>query len=165
LISVSCFGSVAYEEVGLALPIKRKAMAYITHGSRLLVFRQPDFPAAGLQVPGGSIHDDERPEDAVLREAFEETGLTGLTLGTLLGDAEHDYSPYGQDEIHHRYYYHLFVEGDVPELWQHTESDPSEGDHESVLFELFWVDLPNGVPPLIRYRDEKIPDLLIELGL
>lgn len=149
----------------MALPIKRKALAYITHGSRLLVFRQPDFPAAGLQVPGGSMRDDERPEDAVLREAFEETGLLDLTLGAFLGDARHDYSLFGQDEIHHRFYYHLVAGGEVPDLWQHTERDPSEGDYESVLFELFWVDLPNGVPSLIRYRDEKILDLLLELGL
>ncbi|MDQ3548783.1 MAG: NUDIX domain-containing protein [Chloroflexota bacterium] len=148
----------------MALPVTRKAMAYITHNNRLLVFRQPEFPEAGMQVPGGSIDPGERPEDAVLREAFEETGLSGLTLGAFLGDVQHDLSPRGRYEIHHRYYFHLRVEGDILEAWQHTELYPSEGDHESVLFEFFWAELPDGVPPLIGHRGEKIPELLIVLG-
>jgi ADP-ribose pyrophosphatase YjhB (NUDIX family) len=150
--------------VGVVLPVKRRAIAYITHGSRLLVFRQPDFPEAGSQVPGGSMNPDERPEDAVLREAFEETGLSGLTLRAFLGDVKHDYSPRGRCEIHHRYYFHLIVKGAVREAWQDTELDPSEGENESVLFEFSWADLPDGVPPLIMYRDEMIPRLLGQLG-
>lgn len=148
-----------------ALPVKRKVMAYITHESRLLVFRQPAFPEAGIQVPGGSVHDGEALEAAVMREAFEETGLAGLTLGALLGEARHDYRPRGIIEIQQRHYFHLRAEGDVPETWQHMETDPSEGDQTTILFELFWVELPDGVPPLIGSRDEKIPELLATLGL
>lgn len=149
----------------MTLLVRRKVLAYITHDSCLLVFRQPDFPEAGIQVPGGSIEQDERPEDAVLREAFEETGLAGLALGAYLGDSRHDYSPFGRDEIHHRHYYHLTIEGHVPERWQHLERNPSEGVYESVLFDFFWAELPDGVPPLIMDRDEKIPELLIQLGM
>lgn len=141
-------------------PVKHKVMAYITHGSRLLVFKQPDFPEAGIQVPGGSIDDGECPDDAVLREAFEETGLNGLILGSYLGDTEHDLSPFGRREFIQRHYYHLYADGDPPETWQHWENDPSEGDLESVLFEFFWVELPEGVPPLIAWMDEKLPELL-----
>lgn len=148
----------------MALPVKHKVMAYITHGSRLLVFKQPDFPEAGIQVPGGSVHDDEPLDAAVLREAFEETGLHGLTLAAYLGDTEHDLSPHGRHEIIHRHYYYLFVDGDVPETWQHIESDPSEGEFESVLFEFFWVELPDGVPPLIGWMGEKLPELLQSIG-
>ena len=57
--------------------LKRKAYAYITYEDRLLVFSHPHAPEAGIQVPGGTLNDDERPEDAVTREAREETGLTG----------------------------------------------------------------------------------------
>ena len=34
---------------------RQVALAYVTRGSRLLVFRQPDFPEAGVQVPGGPL--------------------------------------------------------------------------------------------------------------
>lgn len=148
----------------MSLPVTRKAMAYITHGSRLLVFRQPDFPDAGIQIPGGSMHPDERPEDAVLREAFEETGLSGLTIGADLGVVVHDLSPYGQDGVLHRHYFHLRIERGAPETWQHMESDPSEGDQDSVLFEFYWVDLPDSVPQMAGQRDEMVPALLRELG-
>lgn len=58
--------------------ISRKAIAYITQGDRLLVFRQPQYPEAGIQVPGGTIEDGESADEAALREAREETGLAEL---------------------------------------------------------------------------------------
>jgi 8-oxo-dGTP pyrophosphatase MutT (NUDIX family) len=139
-------------------------MAYITHGHRLLVFRQPDFPEAGIQTPGGTMDPDEDPADAVLREAFEETGLAGLEIVAFLGTVRHDLADYGQSGLLDRHYFHLSIEGDVAETWHHLEMDPSEGDHESVLFELFWVDLPDGVPPLIGDRGEMVHALLASMG-
>lgn len=65
---------------------KRKVFAYITSGNRLLVFWHPDAPEAGTQVPAGTVEPGERPEAAVLREAFEETSLPGLELAGLLGE-------------------------------------------------------------------------------
>lgn len=51
-----------------------KALAYITRGQELLVFRQIGAPEAGIQVPGGRVEVGEYPTDAVVREAREETG-------------------------------------------------------------------------------------------
>lgn len=79
---------------------RRKAFAYITSLTtsltkslttsrhRLLVFSQPLSPEAGIQVPAGTIGENETPEDAVQREAREETGLSRLTLVELLGRQE-----------------------------------------------------------------------------
>lgn len=145
--------------------VKRRAMAYITHGEQLLVFRHVNDPEAGIQVPGGTVEPDEQPVDAVLREAFEETGLEGLRLGAFLGEAEFDLTPYGRDGIQHRFYYHVTADGPVPEVWQHIERDPSEGDEEEILFECYWVELPEGVPELIASMDEKLPELLAMMGL
>jgi len=149
----------------MTLPVKLKVMAYITHGSRLLVFRQPEFPEAGIQVPGGSVSPDEPLDAAVLREAHEETGLSGLQIEAFLGDVIHDFSPRSRYEIHHRHYYHLTTSGEVAERWNCYENDPSEGDHTSILFDLFWVDLPDGVPPLIAHMDEMIPYLNRRMNL
>lgn len=62
---------------------RRKAFAYITSlttRNRLLVFSHPLSPEAGVQVPAGTMGDQESPEDAVLREAREETGPHPLPL-------------------------------------------------------------------------------------
>jgi 8-oxo-dGTP pyrophosphatase MutT (NUDIX family) len=149
---------------GVDDPITYKAMAYITNRDRLLVFREPDFPEAGIQIPGGSIDPDESPDVAALREAFEETGLSGLQIGSYLGRVEHDLTRHGQVGWLYRHYFHLTIDGNLPETWQHTELFPSEGEHESVLFEFFWVDLPDGIPPMVGNRDEMIPELLRVLG-
>jgi len=64
----------------------KKVAAFITRGgveeADLLLFEHPD---AGIQLPAGTVELAERPEDAVIREAAEETGLAGLTMIRLLG--------------------------------------------------------------------------------
>jgi 8-oxo-dGTP pyrophosphatase MutT (NUDIX family) len=103
--------------------IKDKVFAYITHRNRLLVFIHPFAPEAGLQVPAGTIKANERPEAAVLREAFEETGLPDLMIDGFLGEVERDMSDFGRDEIHHRRFYHLCCEGNPHDTWRHEERD------------------------------------------
>jgi hypothetical protein len=39
-----------------------KVFAYITHTDRLLVFSHPDFPEADIQVPAGTVKQDEPPD-------------------------------------------------------------------------------------------------------
>jgi 8-oxo-dGTP pyrophosphatase MutT (NUDIX family) len=142
---------------------KRKVLAYITHGSRLLVFRHPHHPDAGIQVPAGTVRDGERPHDAVIREAWEETGLAELILVSFLGEDSRDMAELGLDETHDRYFYHLRCGSNPPETWQHYESDPSDGTPHSILFEFFWADLPDGVPELRGYQGAVLPVLLQHL--
>ena len=143
--------------------IKNKVFAYITHGHRLLVFRHPAFPEAGIQVPAGTIKAGEHPEAAVLREAFEETGLTDLALSGLLGEQTRDMADFGRNEIHHRYFYHLYCTGNPPDTWQHEEADPADGEPNPILFEFFWASLPDRVPPLIADHGKMLPQLITRL--
>jgi 8-oxo-dGTP diphosphatase len=142
------------------LVVKRKVLAYITHNDRLLVFTHPYEPAAGIQVPAGTVEDGETLDDAMLREAWEETGLEGLRLARYLGETQRDLSDYGKAEIHHRHFYHLVYEGDPPETWRHEELFPSEGLAASHTFEFFWATLPDGVPSLVADHDQMLPVLL-----
>jgi 8-oxo-dGTP pyrophosphatase MutT (NUDIX family) len=70
-------------------PLVQKVTAFITRSTgavtQLLLFRHP---YAGIQLPAGTVEPGEVPEEAVLREAEEETGLDGLTLRQLLGREE-----------------------------------------------------------------------------
>jgi 8-oxo-dGTP diphosphatase len=141
--------------------IKHKVFAYITYHQQLLVFRQPYAPEAGIQVPAGTIEEYEHAEKAVLREAFEESGLTDLTLDHFLGEHERDMSDFGRDEIHHRYFYHLQYHGSPVSTWRHEELYHSSYPVlRPVIFEFFWVPLPDGVPMLIADHGIMLPQLL-----
>ncbi len=141
-----------------------KVLAYITCRDRLLVFRQPDFPEAGIQVPGGSVEPGEALEAAVLREAREETGLDGLRLVRFLGLRAFDGRSRGRDELHVRRFYHLRCVGaEPPETWRHAEHTPSDGSPGPITFELFWAPLPDGVPDLIAGMDALLPELIASL--
>ena len=141
------------------MPItKHKVFAYITRGDQLLVFIHPFAPEAGIQVPAGTVEADEAFDVAVLREAFEETGLTNLQLIGLLGKQIHDAAEFGRDEIHHRHFYHLLCPDETPVTWRHVETHASDGSGEHV-FEFFWVQLPDDVPELIADHGKLLPVL------
>jgi 8-oxo-dGTP pyrophosphatase MutT (NUDIX family) len=111
-----------------------RVVAYITWRGRILVFRHVHFPEAGIQVPAGRPEEGEGLEKAVLREAFEETGLKGLRLISNRGGS-----------VERRPFYHLEFSGEAPETWIHIEETPSNGSPAPVVFELYWVDLDEGM--------------------
>jgi 8-oxo-dGTP diphosphatase len=128
-----------------------KVVAYIVHDGRLAVFTHADdaWPfESGLQVPVGTVRGGELPEAAVLREAYEETGLEGLRVERLLGVNEFDSRPYS-DALHIRHYFHLSVDApQVPERWIAYERGDAydfpiapEEDPAAIRFELFWIPL------------------------
>ena len=88
------------------------AYAYITKGSRLLLFTHPEAPEAGIQVPAGTIEAGERPEDAAMREAREETGLAGLRFERFLAHDTRDMRDWRSDELQYRWF---------RETWRHGE--------------------------------------------
>ena len=120
--------------------LKRKVAAYITWDDRVLVFRQPHAPEAGVQVPAGTLEDGEEPGEAVLREAWEETGLEGLERVAYLGRQVERFVTKGGDEMAvERHFFHLRFEGEAPERWRHWEMTPSGGVEGPILFELWWA--------------------------
>ena len=140
---------------------KHKVFAYITHGERLLLFSHPFSPEAGIQVPAGTVEKGEAWETAVLREAYEETGLPDLKIVRHLGDVQHQ--PPGQDEIVVRRFYHLRCRQSPPERWWHGELYPAEGRQKPIPFELFWARLPHEVPVLAPGHGHFLTELMANL--
>lgn len=143
-------------------PIVEKALVYITQGACVLLLRHPAHPEAGIQVPGGSIHPNEAPAEAALREAREETGLARLSIVQLLGVADFDMRPFGKAEIHRRHFFHLKCQGESPASWRHEERDPSSGAAEPIALELFWARYPGEIPPLIAGHGQYLPAVFVQ---
>lgn len=134
--------------------MKHKVFACITHAQRLLVFRQPHAPEAGVQVPAGTLRPDESPEQGVMREALEETGLTDLRLEAFLGQC--DFAVSSLDQVHRRRFYHLSCGSRPPATWRHVEKDPDGQHGRQFVFEFFWVPLSGPMPPLAPGHDRML---------
>ncbi|HWV24607.1 MAG TPA: NUDIX domain-containing protein [Thermomicrobiales bacterium] len=153
------------QQIPVPRPPIRKAFAYITSGTRVLLFTHPDHPEAGIQVPAGTIERGESPADAALREAREETNLADLTPGRWLGRDVFDAHAIGRHELHDRWFWHITAGDDVPETWRHGEMFGSNGSREHIAFDFFWADLREPLPPLIADHDRFIPELKAVLGI
>jgi 8-oxo-dGTP pyrophosphatase MutT (NUDIX family) len=122
----------------------RKVLAYVTQEEHLLVFQQPDFPTAGIQVPAGTIEKDESPLDAITREVIEETGLTDFTVRAKLGIYYYDMSEY-RKEIQERHIFHIELNTLVPRQWRHYETDGGKAVGQPIAFDFFWMPLKNPI--------------------
>lgn len=140
------------------MEVKRKVLAYITKGNqrsrKILVFEQKEYPEAGLQVPGGTIGDDEFLIDALYREIEEETGLTRDQL-VLNGKVNktHFY-PKNKDMMYERTIFHLAYTGsNHAQDWEHKVS--GTGKDHGRIFALHWVPIDQ-CPKLAAGQDQAI---------
>ena len=71
--------------------VVRKVTAFIVRErngvKELLVFKHP---TAGVQIPAGTVEEDEDIETAVKREVYEETGLQSVEIENYLGCFENE---------------------------------------------------------------------------
>lgn len=96
--------------------LRERVLAYVTRGTgELLVFEHtPDSPDAGLQVPAGGLEHGETPEEAAVRETWEETGLS------LSGPVHLTSFPWSKGklaEVWH--FFHLSAPPATPNAWAH----------------------------------------------
>ncbi|MGP6173630.1 NUDIX hydrolase [Corynebacterium sp. A21] len=106
----------------------QKVVGYVVCEGQLLVFTHDDVPIerAGVQVPAGIIEQGESPEEAVIREVLEETGLRTRIVHPL-GVEQFDFWP-AKPELHERHFFQLEpVDDSVPVRWSAGEQFPSDG--------------------------------------
>lgn len=134
------------------MKIYHKAYVYLTCGSRLLVFSEPDHPEVALQIPGGTIDPGESYLIGARREFVEETGLVLDTAFEHFADQDipfetlkdHPQCQTPPDQPlrgrHIRKLFHAKIDSIPKEEWEHFEMTPSNGG-DPIRFRLFWLDL------------------------
>ncbi len=147
-----------------AIRERKKAIIYLTSGTHLLVFRQPDFPGVGVQPPGGTINGGETIVTGAVRELHEETGIRVLEEDLVeIGQQLYEYRSGSTLHRHHRHYFHAAVSEPVEKTWTRVETNPDGADHQ-ILLSLYWLPLNSNVT-LFAELDAFIRVLLRRLGL
>jgi 8-oxo-dGTP pyrophosphatase MutT (NUDIX family) len=106
----------------------------------LLIFEQAACSQAGRQIPAGGVHFNETPEEAVLREVHEETGLTGLRLREQLVTEDRAHPLTGQPR--RTTYFTIEVDSATPDAWEHVVRGDDADD--GLIFICRFVPLPLG---------------------
>jgi len=127
---------------------QNKVIAYITHNGNLLVFRHTHHPEAGIQVPAGTVEPGESLNQAVLREAQEETGLEFIQIKKYLGTDVYPVALQGEPTILHRHFFHLVLDREPPVQWVHLERHRSDGNALPIEFSFYWVRLSDDLQEL-----------------
>lgn len=142
------------------MKIVNKALAYVIRetvgGIELLVFDHAKFPEAGTQVPGGTVNPGENPQQTVLREVYEETGIQELTVSRVLGEFEYD--AIDKDEQHHRRFYVLRVNASLADRWSHIVTHGEED--KGLEFKFYWLPINQAAHTLAAEQGQAIPLLL-----
>jgi len=132
--------------------IYHKAYVYLTCGTDLLVFNEPDTPELGFQVPGGTVDPGESFLHGAMREFAEETGLTLDAAFDHFSDQDLPFEkipPVGQFKPapdrplrgrHLRRNYHVRLGERPRDEWEHYEMFPSGGG-DPIRCRFFWIDL------------------------
>ncbi|MGZ4134226.1 MAG: NUDIX hydrolase [Tumebacillaceae bacterium] len=137
-----------------------KVTAYITRVKngkpQLLVFKEQRYEHLGLQVPGGTVEAGETLEEAVLREIWEEAGLTELRLVSLLGESHYFFEKKQQHT--RRAYFHLTVDECDDTFTYIVQGD---GIDRGWVYHYSWIDVKQDAPPTLYNR---LGDCLVKLS-
>lgn len=132
------------------------AYVYLTCGYDLMVYRQADFPDAGLHIPGGVAGEDEEPEATALRAFTDATGLTGLQNVTWLGEATYSFTRVRTKYLRHRHFFHATVPELRQKRWTANGTSP-DGSGRLIRLGFFVTPVFNGELQLADELDAYLP--------
>ncbi|GAK03581.1 MutT/nudix family protein [Geomicrobium sp. JCM 19037] len=118
-----------------------KTTAYITRNKKnkfqLLTMIEEGVESYGIQVPGGTLEDDETLEQCLLREIDEESKLKAVEINEYLGS--HKYYLATKQAMITRHYYLLNITEDCPDEFSVVVE--SDGIDNGWLYHYRWIDI------------------------
>ncbi|MFZ5815031.1 MAG: NUDIX hydrolase [Bacillota bacterium] len=112
------------------------------------------YPDAGTQVPGGSVEPGESLEEAVVREVFEESGVTATVVRELGSD---ELPVPESQQLQERHFFLLQTDLPLPDQWVHIVSDGVED--KGMRFHYFWMEVREAAPLLAGNQGCCLPAL------
>ena len=121
-------------------PLKRKVTAFVLRAridgmAELLVHSTAADPGLPWRLPAGGVYRKETPEEALLRELMEETGLQHFVVVRELGRRRVSRGSMGT-HIERRDFL-LHVPPSTPDAWDHTVT--GKGGDAGQIFRFRWV--------------------------
>jgi 8-oxo-dGTP pyrophosphatase MutT (NUDIX family) len=139
--------------------VRERVVAYVTRqgptGLDLLTIEHGDIEA-GVQVPAGRLDPGESPEQGLVREVQEETGITGISVVRRLADMDEFERLYGPGP-HRSQAFHAEVTTEGPDEWEHRVR--GSGADAGVVYRCRWVRLDE-CPPLWGNADPLVEKLM-----
>lgn len=123
----------------------------------LLVFKEPDFPEAGTQVPGGTVDPGEKLEEAIGREFYEETGFQVSMDSWELFSSEVLLHPQTRETQLENAFFRKSSLKEFPERFEHLVT--GGGEDEGILFSYSWVGLEKAEVELIDWMSDQLKTL------
>jgi 8-oxo-dGTP diphosphatase len=112
--------------------MRKAARAIIFEGDKVLVMHRNKYGSQYFTLVGGRINDNETPEEGLVREIREETGLT-VTAARLMYIEEHP-EPYNEQYI---FYCEIAPHGDI--AIQEYSEEAEMNSYKMNTHEPMWV--------------------------
>ena len=130
------------------------------NGREILVFQHP---LAGVQLPKGTIEENEGIEAAALRELEEESGLAlncnPRVIGKWTRIVQGGRQQAGPLEANEWHVAILQTAADLPNRWVHSaQGSPAE---EGLLFEFYWLPVDQDLPTRLHPLFEDVAKMII----
>ena len=139
-----------------------KACACVVQRDRVLVFRHP-HATGGVQLPKGTIEPGESPENAVIRELAEESGLHLSASPKLIAEmkftgAVNKVFPERLPTQQRWFIFRFDAVEALPERWTHTATGSPE--EHGLEFDYFWHPLSESFAAAHRDSDARFATVI-----